>query len=63
MINNRIEILQNGEWKVSHDIREGDTFRLYDRNGDRIIDRKGRKQWIAASEVFNRFGDSVINVY
>lgn len=61
--NKRIEILQNDKWVESIDIRAEDTFRLFNSDGSRFIDSKGRKVWVAATEIFNKFGDSVVNVY
>ncbi len=63
MLDSRIEIFKDGKWIESFDIREGDTFRLHNSKGEIITDKKGRKQFVAASEIFNKFGDSVVNVY
>lgn len=59
------EKYDNGKWRVIDfvEIVEGDRFRLFESTGEAVIDKKGKREWVAASKVFNNFGDSVVNVY
>lgn len=42
----------------------GDTFRMYEQNGEPVIDQKGRKEWIAASKPYiNKDGIPAIVIY
>lgn len=60
-----VEIYINGDWHEVdfEELSEGDRFRLFD-NGEKVVDPKGKSEWIASSEVFkNKYGDLVVNTY
>ena len=65
-MNRRVQIRNdNREW-IDIDIRnlkEFDVFRVLDESGDEVIDAKGRKYFIAAGIAYDKFGDTIINVY
>ena len=61
-----IQVYDNGTWiQVEFDmLRDGDRFRLFDNSGNKIIDRKGRGEFVASCSPFiNKYGDLVVNVY
>lgn len=61
-----IQIYYNDTWMQTDfdKLKEGDKFRLFDKSGDKIIDRKGRSEFIASSSPFiNQYGDLVVSVY
>jgi len=57
--------INNDTWK-DIDISEtviGDTIRCFD-NNSRVVDHKGRKEWVVASSPFkNEQGILTINIY
>ena len=43
---------------------EGDRFRLFESNGEQVVNTKGQSEWIASCSPFlNKYDDLVINVY
>lgn len=60
-----VEVYSNGIWIQTEfeDLRQGDRFRLFESDGERVVDDKGRNEWIASSNAFMKLGDWVINVY
>ena len=60
-----VEVYSNGTWMQTQfeDLRKDDKFRLFESNGERVVDDKGRKEWIASSNAFIKMGDWVVNIY
>ena len=60
-----VEVYSNGIWIQTEfeDLRKGDRFRLFESDGERVVDDKGRKEWIASSSPFMKMGDWVVNIY
>ena len=65
-MNRRVQIRDDDrEWIDidMKDLKEFDLFRVLNESGEEIIDRKGRKFFMAAGIAYDKFGDIVINVY
>lgn len=60
----KVEIYINNEWVgVDYkDLKEGDRFRIFNSVNKRHIDGRGRKEWIASSDAYEKFGDWAINI-
>lgn len=63
-MNRQVQIYKDQQWIDIHmeDIREFDTFRVLNENGEPIIDAKGRKFFIAASNPYKKLDDTVVDV-
>ena len=60
-----VEVYFNGTWIQTEfeDLRKNDRFRLFESDGERVADDKGRNEWIASSNSFMKMGDWVVNIY
>ena len=59
-----VEVYFNGTWIQTEfeDLRKDNKFRLFKSDGERVVDDKGRNEWIASSNAFMKLGDWVINI-
>jgi hypothetical protein len=54
----------NWEPVLFMELTRGDIFRMYEQNGEPVIDQKGRKEWIAAGKPYiNKDGIPAIMIY
>lgn len=54
----------NWEPVLFMELTRGDIFRMYEQDGEPVIDQKGHKEWIAASKPYiNKDGIPTIKVY
>lgn len=55
MLNKRkVQAIRHGKWKFIHfkRLKQGDRFRLYEKNGDLVQDEYGRSDFYALSDVY-----------
>lgn len=57
---------RDGSWEPVEfmELTIGDVFRIYEQDGEPVVDQKGRKEWVAAGKPYiNKYGIPTIKVY
>ena len=61
-----VEVFKGDKWiEIEFDKLDiDDRFRLFEQDGERVVNSKGQSEWIASSVPFiGKYGDLTINVY
>lgn len=60
-----VQVYNNGVW-IETDMSKllkGDKFRLFESTGEPVINSQGKKEWIAATHSYEKYGDWIVDVY
>lgn len=54
MLERKVEVYQNGGWVMCHpsEIKRGDLYRMYEPNGEPVLDEDGIHQRIAQKDAY-----------
>ena len=60
-----VEVYSNGTWIQTEfeNLRKDDRFRLFESDGERVVDDKDKSEWVASSDSFMKHGDWIVNIY